>query len=181
MSRYIIMLLISSILIGQDDIEKKNLSIPALLPEEMTELELMLIADINTNETLSKFLKLTVISNSLKLNAPQYDRFAKKNNVGMLLPVNTSSSLYLDAGIQGWIEASKYVQQNNDNYSVGFFGSTGEKFSYYNSRKGYVDVDNYFKDSWDKRSTDDYIRYMHISPYMPDSEQNTIYDPNRTK
>jgi len=175
------MLLISSILIGQDDIEKKNLSIPALLPEEMTELELMLIADINTNETLSKFLKLTVISNSLKLNAPQYDRFAKKNNVGMLLPVNTSSSLYLDAGIQGWIEASKYVQQNNDNYSVGFFGSTGEKFSYYNSRKGYVDVDNYFKDSWDKRSTDDYIRYMHISPYMPDSEQNTIYDPNRTK
>lgn len=175
------MLLISSILIGQDDIEKKNLSIPALLPEEMTELELMLIADINTNETLSKFLKLTVISNSLKLNAPQYDRFAKKNNVGMLLPVNTSSSLYLDAGIQGWIEASKYVEQNNDNYSVGFFGSTGEKFSYYNSRKGYVDVDNYFKDSWDKRSTDDYIRYMHISPYMPDSEQNTIYDPNRTK
>ena len=175
------MLLISSILIGQDDIEKKNLSIPALLPEEMTELELMLIADINTNETLSKFLKLTVISNSLKLNAPQYDRFAKKNNVGMLLKVNTSSSLYLDAGIQGWIEASKYVQQNNDNYSVGFFGSTGEKFSYYNSRKGYVDVDNYFKDSWDKRSTDDYIRYMHISPYMPDSEQNTIYDPNRTK
>ena len=175
------MLLISSILIGQDDIGKKNLSIPALLPEEMTELELMLIADINTNETLSKFLKLTVISNSLKLNAPQYDRFAKKNNVGMLLPVNTSSSLYLDAGIQGWIEASKYVQQNNDNYSVGFFGSTGEKFSYYNSRKGYVDVDNYFKDSWDKRSTDDYIRYMHISPYMPDSEQNTIYDPNRTK
>tara|TARA_B110000495_G_scaffold22178_1_gene15684 strand:- start:3027 stop:3554 length:528 start_codon:yes stop_codon:yes gene_type:complete len=175
------MLLISSILIGQDDIGKKNLSIPALLPEEMTELELMLIADINTNETLSKFLKLTVISNSLKLNAPQYDRFAKKNNVGMLLKVNTSSSLYLDAGIQGWIEASKYVQQNNDNYSVGFFGSTGEKFSYYNSRKGYVDVDNYFKDSWDKRSTDDYIRYMHISPYMPDSEQNTIYDPNRTK
>jgi hypothetical protein len=175
------MLLISSILIGQDDIEKKNLSIPALLPEEMTELELMLIADINTNETLSKFLKLTVISNSLKLNAPQYDRFAKKNNVGMLLPVNTSSSLYLDAGIQGWIEASKYVQQNNDNYSVGFFGSTGEKFSYYNSRKGYIDTDNYFKDSWDKRSTDDYIRYMHISPYMPDSEQNTIYDPNRTK
>ena len=105
----------------------------------------------------------------------------KKNNVGMLLPVNTSSSLYLDAGIQGWIEANKYVQENNDSYSVGFFGSTGEKFSYYNSRKGYIDTDNYFKDSWDKRSTDDYIRYMHISPYMPDSEQNTIYDPNRTQ
>ena len=181
MNKYIIILFISSFLIAQDEIEKKDLSIPAFPAEEMTDLELMLVADINTNETLSEFLKLNVISNSLKLNAPQYDRFAKKNNVGMLLPVNTSSSLYLDRGIVGWIEANEYVQENNDNYSVGFFGSTGEKFSYYNSRKGYVDIDNYFKDSWDKRSIDDYIRYMHISPYMPDSEQNTIYDPNRTQ
>jgi len=181
MNKYIIILFISSFLIAQEEIEKKDLSIPPLLEEEMTDLELMLVADINTNETLSEFLKLTVISSSLKLNAPQYDRFAKKNNVGMLLPINTSSSLYLDAGIEGWIEANKYVQENNDSYSVGFFGSTGEKFSYYNSRKGYVDTDNYFKDSWDKRSTDDYIRYMHISPYMPDSEKNTIYDPNRTQ
>ena len=117
----------------------------------------------------------------MKLNAPIYDRFARKNNIGMLLPVNTSSSLYLDAGIEGWIEANKYIQQNNDSYSIGFFGSAEEKFSYYNSRKGYVDTDNYFKDSWDKRSTDDYIRYMHMSPYMRHSEINTIYDPNRTQ
>ena len=147
MNKYIIILFISSFLIAQDEIEKKDLSIPAFPAEEMTDLELMLVADINTNEILSEFLKLNVISNSLKLNAPQYDRFAKKNNVGMLLPVNTSSSLYLDRGIVGWIEANEYVQENNDNYSVGFFGSTGEKFSYYNSRKGYVDIDNYFKEN----------------------------------
>ena len=65
-------------MIAQEEIEKKDLSIPPLLQEEMTDLELMLVADINTNETLSEFLKLNVISNSLKLNAPQYDRFAKK-------------------------------------------------------------------------------------------------------
>ena len=59
----------------------------------------------------------------MKLNAPTYDRFARKNNIGMLLPVNTSSSIYLDAGIEGWIEANKYIQENNDSYSVGFFGS----------------------------------------------------------
>ena len=181
MSRYIIILLFSSILIAQNDIEKKNLSIPPSLLDNMTELELMLVADINTNDTLSEFLKLNVVSNSLKLNAPQYDRFATKNNIGMMLPVNASSSLYLDAGIQGWVEASKYVQENNDNYSVGFFGSTGEKFTYYNSRKGYIDVDNYFKDAWDQRDINDYIRYMHVSPYMPDTEKNTIYDPNRNK
>ena len=181
MNKYFIILFITSFLIAQDKIEKKDFSIPPLLQDEMTDLELMLIANINTNEILSEFLKLNVISNSMKLNAPTYDRFARKNNIGMLLPVNTSSSIYLDAGIEGWIEASRYIQQNDDSYSVGFFGSAGEKFSYYNSRKGYVDIDNYFKDSWDKRSTDEYIRYMHISPYMRHTEKNTIYDPNRTQ
>ena len=181
MNKYIIIVFMSSFLIAQDEIEKKVLSIPPLLKDEMTDLELMLVANINTNEILSEFLKLNIISNSMKLNAPIYDRFARKNNIGMLLPVNTSSSLYLDVGIEGWVEANKYIQQNNDSYSVGFFGSAEEKFSYYNSRKGYVDTDNYFKDSWDKRSTDDYIRYMHMSPYMRHSETNTIYDPNRTQ
>ena len=181
MSKYIFIVLLSSIMIGQDDVEKKNVSIPASLLDKMTDLELMLVADINTNDILSEFLKLDVVSNSLKLNAPIYDRFAKKNNVGMLLPINASSSLYLDTGIEGWMEANKYVQENNDNYSVGFFGSTGEKFTYYNSRKGYIDVDNYFKDAWDQRDINDYIRYMHIPPYMPDTEKNTIYDPNRNK
>jgi len=181
MSKYVLIVFLSSILMGQDDVEKKNVSIPASLSDEMTDLELMLVADINTNDILSEFLKLDVVSNSLKLNAPKYDRFAQKNNVGMLLPINTSSSLYLDAGIEGWMEANKYIQENNDSYSVGFFGSTGEKFSYYNSRKGYIDVDNYFKDAWDQRDINDYIRYMHAPSYRPDTEQNTIYDPNRTK
>ena len=181
MSKYIFIVFLSSIMMGQDDVEKKNVSIPASLSDEMTDLELMLVADINTNDTLSEFLKLDVVSNSLKLNAPTYDRFARKNNVGMLLPINTSSSLYLDAGIEGWMEANKYIQENNDNYSVGFFSSTGEKFTYYNSRKGYIDVDNYFKDAWDQRDINDYIRYMHVPPYIPDTEQNTIYDPNRNK
>ena len=116
MSKYVFIVFLFSILIGQDDVERKNVSIPASLSDEMTDLELMLIADINTNDTLSEFLKLNVISNSMKLNAPQYDRFAKKNNIGMLIPINTSSSLYLDAGIEGWLEANKYIQENNDSY-----------------------------------------------------------------
>ena len=78
MNKYIIILFISSFLIAQEEIEKKDLSIPPLLEQEMTDLELMLVADINTNQTLSEFLKLNVISNSLKLKAPQYDRIAKK-------------------------------------------------------------------------------------------------------
>ena len=118
MNKYIIIVFISSFLIAQDEIEKKVLSIPPLLEDEMTDLELMLVANINTNEILSEFLKLNVIANSMKLNAPKYDRFARKNNIGMLLPVNTSSSLYLDAGIEGWVEANKYIQENNDSYSV---------------------------------------------------------------
>lgn len=181
MIKYIITILITSTLVAQNDIEEKKISISNPLKENITDLELMLIADINTNQTLSQFFKLNIISKSMKLNAPEYNRFAKKNNVGMLLPVNSSSSIYLDAGMEGWMEANKYIQQNNDSYSVGFFGSTGEKFSYYNSRKGYIDTDNYFKDPWDKRSIDDYIRYMHVSPFIIDSEKNTIYDPNRNQ
>ncbi|MDC0654256.1 hypothetical protein OAP62_00960, partial [Candidatus Marinimicrobia bacterium] len=79
MSKYIIILFISSFLIAQGEIEKKDFSIPPLLQDEMTDLELMLVANINTNEILSEFLKLNAISNSMKLNAPTYDRFARKN------------------------------------------------------------------------------------------------------
>ena len=78
MSKYIIILFISSFLIAQGEIEKKDFSIPPLLQDEMTDLELMLVANINTNEILSEFLKLNAISNSMKLNAPTYDRFARK-------------------------------------------------------------------------------------------------------
>ena len=70
MSKYVFIVFLSSILMGQDDVEKKNVSIPASLSDEMTDLELMLVADINTNDILSEFLKLDVVSNSLKLNAP---------------------------------------------------------------------------------------------------------------
>jgi len=181
MSKYIFIVFLSSILMGQDDVEKKNVSIPASLSDEMTDLELMLVADINTNNTLSEFLKLDVVSNSLKLNAPKYDRFERKNNKGFYLPTGRATTLYLDRGIVGWSEASKWLIENNESYSSGFFNTSFEKFSYYNSRKGYIDVDNYFKDAWDQRDINDYIRYMHAPSYRPDTEQNTIYDPNRTK
>ena len=80
----------------------------------------------------------------------------------MFFPVNTSTSLYLDAGLHGWVKASKYISNNNDFYSSGFFNSSLDKFTYYNSRKGFLDTDNYFKDPWDQRSLDDYIRYIHM-------------------
>ena len=162
-------------------INNTNISenIQPLLVEELSDLELMLIANINTNETLETFFKLDVINESIKLNAPEYDRFAQKNNTGMFFPVNTSTSLYLDAGLPGWVEASKYISSNNDSHSSGFFNSSLDKFTYYNSRKGFFDTDNYFKDPWDQRSLDDYIRYIHMPPVINHSEINTIYDRNK--
>ena len=58
----------------------------------------------------------------------------------------------------------------------------GKGFEIYNSRKGFVDTDNYFKDPWNQRDINDYIRYMHMPPTMTimhPMEANTIYDPNR--
>lgn len=177
MIKYFIILIITSSLISQEkDFSSK---IEPLLVEELSDLELMLIADINTNSTLKKFFELNVINESIQLNAPIYDRFAMKNNIGMLLPVNTSSSIYLDAGIEGWMEANKYISNNNSMYSRGFFNSSTDKFSYYNTRKTFIDTDNYFKDPWDQRAIDDYIRYLHTSPSLKHSEINTIYDRNR--
>lgn len=177
MIKYFIMLIITSGLISQEKDFSSN--IEPLLVEELSDLELMLIADINTNSTLKKFFELNVINESIQLNAPIYDRFAMKNNIGMLLPLNTSSSIYLDAGIEGWIEANKYISNNNSMYSRGFFNSSTDKFSYYNTRKTFIDTDNYFKDPWDQRAIDDYIRYLHTSPSLKHSEINTIYDRNR--
>ena len=177
MIKYFIILIITSSLISQEkDFSSK---IEPLLVEELSDLELMLIADINTNSTLKKFFELNVINESIQLNAPIYDRFAMKNNIGMLLPLNTSSSIYLDAGIEGWMEANKYISNNNSMYSRGFFNSSTDKFSYYNTRKTFIDTDNYFKDPWDQRAIDDYIRYLHTSPSLKHSEINTIYDRNR--
>lgn len=177
MIKYFIILIITSGLISQEKDFSSN--IEPLLVEELSDLELMLIADINTNSTLEKFFELNVINESIQLNAPIYDRFAMKNNIGMLLPLNTSSSIYLDAGIEGWMEANKYISNNNSMYSRGFFNSSTDKFSYYNTRKTFIDTDNYFKDPWDQRAIDDYIRYLHTSPSLKHSEINTIYDRNR--
>ena len=177
MIKYLIMLIITSGLISQEKDFSSN--IEPLLVEELSDLELMLIADINTNSTLKKFFELNVINESIQLNAPIYDRFAMKNNIGMLLPLNTSSSIYIDAGIEGWMEANKYISNNNSMYSRGFFNSSTDKFSYYNTRKTFIDTDNYFKDPWDQRTIDDYIRYLHTSPSLKHSEINTIYDRNR--
>ena len=177
MIKYFIILIITSGLISQEKDFSSN--IEPLLVEELSDLELMLIADINTNSTLKKFFELNVINESIQLNAPIYDRFAMKNNIGMLLPLNTSSSIYLDAVIEGWIEANKYISNNNSMYSRGFFNSSTDKFSYYNTRKTFIDTDNYFKDPWDQRAIDDYIRYLHTSPSLKHSEINTIYDRNR--
>ncbi len=177
MIKYFIMLIITSGLISQEKDFSSN--IEPLLVEELSDLELMLIADINTNSTLKSFFELNVINESIQLNAPTYDRFAMKNNIGMLLPLNTSSSIYLDAGIEGWMEANKYISNNNSMYSRGFFNSSTDKFSYYNTRKTFIDTDNYFKDPWDQRAVDDYIRYLHTSPSLKHSEINTIYDRNR--
>jgi len=177
MIKYLIMLIITSGLISQEKDFSSN--IEPLLVEELSDLELMLIADINTNSTLKKFFELNVINESIQLNAPIYDRFAMKNNIGMLLPLNTSSSIYIDAGIEGWMKANKYISNNNSMYSRGFFNSSTDKFSYYNTRKTFIDTDNYFKDPWDQRAIDDYIRYLHTSPSLKHSEINTIYDRNR--
>jgi hypothetical protein len=177
MIKYFIILIITSGLISQENDFSSN--IEPLLVEELSDLELMLIADINTNSTLKSFFELNVINESIQLNAPTYDRFAMKNNIGMLLPLNTSSSIYLDAGIEGWMEANKYISNNNSMYSRGFFNSSTDKFSYYNTRKTFIDTDNYFKDPWDQRAIDDYIRYLHTSPSLKHSEINTIYDRNR--
>ena len=179
MIKLILSLLFLTSLYGQDTSDNISENIQPLLVEELSDLELMLIANINTNETLKNFFKLDVINKSIKLNDAEYNRFAQKNNTGMFFPVNTSTSLYLDAGLPGWVEASKYISINNDSYSSGFFNSSLDKFTYYNSRKGFLDSDNYFKDPWDQRSLDDYIRYIHMPPMINHSEINTIYDRNR--
>lgn len=179
MIKYLIMIIFMSSLFSQEENKEVSSSIEPLMLEELSELELMLIADINTNSTLKQFFELDIINESIQLNAPVYDRFAIKNNLGILLPVNISSSIYLDAGIEGWMEASKYISNNNSMYSKGFFNSTAEKFSYYNTRKTFIDTDNYFRDSWDQRAIDDYIRHLHTPPFLNHSEINTIYDRNR--
>ena len=179
MIKYILYLLLFVSINAQDVNDDTLDNIQPLLVEELSDLELMLIANINTNETLETFFKIDVLNESIKLSAPRYDRFTRKNNTGMFLPVNTSTSLYLDAGLPGWIEASKYISNNNDFYSTSFFNSSLDKFSYFNSRKGFLDTDNYFKDPWDQRSLDDYIRFMHMPPVINHSEINTIYDRNR--
>ena len=84
MIRYIISLLILSFAVAQDlnieETEKDSIFFESILADTVTDLELMLIADINRNKILEKYLELDIISESLQLNAPKYDRFERKNN-----------------------------------------------------------------------------------------------------
>ena len=84
MIRYILLFLFLNLIHSQDSEKKIENNIQPLLVEELSELELMLIADINTNETLKNFLELDIINESIKLSAPSYDRFARKNNICLL-------------------------------------------------------------------------------------------------
>ena len=83
MIKLILCLLFLVNIYGQDASDDISDNMQPLLVEELSDLELMLIANINTNETLEKFFKLDVINESIKLNAPEYNRFAQKNNTGM--------------------------------------------------------------------------------------------------
>ena len=78
MIRLILSLLFFVSLYGQDVSDNISDNIQPLLVEELSDLELMLIANINTNETLETFFKLDVINESIKLNAPEYNRFARR-------------------------------------------------------------------------------------------------------
>ena len=56
------------------------------------------------------------------------------------------------------------------------------KFLKFSKTKKLRYTDNYFKDPWNQRDINDYIRYMHMPPTMTimhPMEANTIYDPNR--
>ena len=78
MIRLICFVLFFVSLYGQDVSDNISDNIQPLLVEELSDLELMLIANINTNETLETFFKLDVINESIKLNAPEYNRFCSK-------------------------------------------------------------------------------------------------------
>ena len=66
MIRLILSLLFFVNLYGQDVSNNVSDNIQPLLVEELSDLELMLIANINTNETLETFFKLDVINESIK-------------------------------------------------------------------------------------------------------------------
>ena len=64
MIRYISLLFIFSVLFAQDftskDVEKDPINIESILSEKMTDLESMLIADINRNTVLEKYIRLII-------------------------------------------------------------------------------------------------------------------------
>ena len=99
MIRYISVLFIFSLVLSQEIIneESKNDStlFEFIVGEEMTDLELMLIADINRNKVLEKYLQLNIIAESLELDAPEYDRFDRKNNRGLYFPTGRATTCLL--------------------------------------------------------------------------------------
>ena len=71
MIKFILSLLFFVSLYSQDSSDAISDNIQPLLVEELSDLELMLIANINTNETLETFFKIDVINESIQLNAPK--------------------------------------------------------------------------------------------------------------
>ncbi|MFL2511367.1 MAG: hypothetical protein ACJ0RN_03640 [Candidatus Neomarinimicrobiota bacterium] len=176
MIKYFIIFLFIGIIYSQNEKNDYSPTFDFLSNEDFKNFDLKLILSEGENEIFEKYFHLSVISELIQIKAPKYD---KKNNSGFLLPISNYSSIYINYNLSKWIDASTYMTKNSDIYSSGFFNSSPEKFSYYNSRKGFMDIDNYFKDPWDQRATDDYIRYLHTPPTLSHTEINTIYDRDR--
>ena len=92
MIRYISVLFIISLALSQDIIQEENKDdftfFESIIGDDISNLELMLIANINRSKILEKYLQLSVISESLDLDAPEYNRFILRNNSGMyLIPI----------------------------------------------------------------------------------------------
>tara|TARA_Y100000741_G_C18217123_1_gene544228 strand:- start:89 stop:628 length:540 start_codon:yes stop_codon:yes gene_type:complete len=179
MIRYFIIFLIFGNIYPQNKNNDHSPIFDSLFYKSLNKYDLKLILIENEDKVFEKYIDLNIINESIQLITPKYDRFSE-NNSGFLLPIkNYYSSLYIDSGFTEWINASTYVMKNNEIYSSGFFNSSLDKFSYFNSKKGFMDIDNYFKDPWDQRSADDYLRYIHSPPILNHSEINTIYDTSR--
>jgi hypothetical protein len=173
----LILLLIS--FLQSQEIANNEIILDDFFNKNFSTLELMFIASINKNTNLESD-NFKMLRDNLKLSAPTYDRFDKQNNQGIYFPYKNNTSIYLDFNIKGYISANKYILENNLDNSSSFFKDDYEKFTYFNTRKGYIDSRNYFRDSWDQKSFQDYINHMYVPPFIEHQEMNTIYDSKRS-
>jgi len=174
----LLILLIICFLQSQE-IEKNEIILKNFYQNDFSDLELIFIASINKNINFESDNSI-MLRNNLKLSAPTYDRFNRLNNQGMYLPYKNNSSIYLDFNIEGFMQASRYILENNSDNTTSFFKDDYEKFTYFNTRKGYIDARNYFRDPWNQKSFQDYINHMYVSPFIKHQEINTIYDSKRS-